>query len=70
MTDERMPTNEPDEIITVAHCRGCEQLSFPGDLDQCGTGPSDQVSCPRCGTKIAARDFFDYVEYRVVEYYE
>jgi hypothetical protein len=61
-------TDDPDEIITVAHCRGCEQLSFAADLREAGDSPSTRLSCPRCGTIIRAEDYFDYVDIRVVEY--
>jgi len=60
-----MTTDTPDEIIAVAFCRGCELMSLAGDLEP-GRHPDehtgDLLQCPRCGSKIAARDFFDYAD--------
>lgn len=55
-------TDEPDDTITVVQCYGCEQLSFPADLQENGEVSSSQLCCPRCGTKISARDFYDYAK--------
>lgn len=68
MNPTREHTDDPDELVTVARCPGCEQLSFPADLQENHEVASTQVCCPRCGTKIAGVDFYDYVDYRVVEY--
>ena len=68
MKRTREGIDDPDEVVTVAYCPGCEQLSFPADLAESDTIASDQLCCARCGTKIAAADFFDYVDMRVVDY--
>jgi hypothetical protein len=68
MRDRSEYTDDPDEIITVAHCRGCEQLSFAADLREAGETPSTKLCCPRCGTVVRGDDYFDYADMRVVEY--
>jgi hypothetical protein len=61
--------DDPDEIITVLLCRGCDQLSFPGDLvPATDNGRGSQLRCPRCGTIANAESFFDYVDIRTVDY--
>jgi hypothetical protein len=68
MTDEP-PHNEPDEIVTLAHCPGCEQLTLPADLtDGARDGPSDQLFCSRCGTRVNAESFHDYANLEVATY--
>jgi len=57
-------TDGPDEIITVAYCPACEQLTIPTDLDDEG----DRLRCQRCGMRLSAGDFYDYADLRVVDY--
>jgi len=63
-------SDEPDEILTVANCPGCEQPTLAGDLEAPSPGGTTggQLVCPRCGTRIDAGMFYDYVDVRVVEY--
>jgi len=60
----QMFDKEPDEIVTIAHCRACEQPAVPTDLDDSGA----KLRCHRCGMKIKAGDLYDYADLRVVEY--
>lgn len=60
-------TDDPDEIITLAYCPGCEQETFPKDaanVHDLGT----QLHCPRCGTRLSADSLYDYVDIRTVDY--
>lgn len=62
-------TDEPDEVITVVQCVGCEGLSFPADLEGGDVDKSlSQLYCPRCGTQIKEECFSAYVDLRVVDY--
>lgn len=66
-----MATEKPDEIVTLYHCRGCEMASMAGDVVPSGhvsDGSGDQLQCGRCGTRLNADSFFDYVDVRVVDY--
>ena len=59
-----MTERGPDEIVTIAYCRACEQMAVPTDLDDSG----DHLRCHRCGMKLSAADLYDYADLRVVEY--
>lgn len=62
---------EPDELLTVVCCPGCEQHSLAGDVVLAGApddGTVDQLACPRCGTRVGAAHFHDYASLEVADY--
>jgi len=63
-------TDDPDEIVTLAYCYGCEQMSLAGDLETRSPGGTtgDQLVCPRCSVRINAEMFHDYADLDVVDY--
>jgi hypothetical protein len=63
----------PAEVLTLFHCPGCEMNGFVGDAKPCDhpqAEKGDQLRCHRCGTRLSAVNFHDYVDTRVVEYAE
>jgi hypothetical protein len=70
MPRDRDHTEEPDELITLAYCPGCETLALPADLISKKDGYSEQsqLSCPRCGTRVSADNYYDYVEFTMTDY--
>lgn len=63
--------DEPDEVLTLYHCKGCEMVGVAGDVEQFGhpsDDTGDQLQCPRCGTRLNAESFYDYVDIRKVDY--
>jgi len=63
--------SHPDELLTVAYCPGCELVSLAGDCktgDHPQDGTGDQLFCPRCGTRLSADHFHDYVDKGVVDH--
>lgn len=58
---------QPPEVVTLLYCHGCERLSPAGDAQTYKSDP-DSLSCPRCGTKLAADSFHDYADLEVADY--
>lgn len=58
-------TPTPDERIQIAYCPGCERASLTGD---CGNDDHGRLQCPRCGTRLPADAFHDYIQDAVATY--
>ena len=61
----------PEEVLTLVYCRGCEMSSLAGDVKpsgHCSDDTGHQLECPRCNSRLNAESFHDYVDMRVVNY--
>lgn len=63
--------SNPDEVVTVYHCYGCEMTDIAGNAERTGhvsDDTGDQLACGKCGVRLNADCFYDYVDIRVVDY--
>jgi len=65
--------SEPDELLTIYHCPGCEVNAMAAKTKVMLHEPrdkGDQLCCGVCGTRLCAEDFHDYVNKEVSHYDE
>jgi len=57
-------TDDPDDVVTLLYCPGCEMFSLAGDVVPAGhpsDDTGDQLECPRCEVRLNAGAFHDYI---------
>jgi len=58
--------NNPDEILTVAHCSKCKSTGLAGtlvDTDQ------HELQCAKCTARLSERDIYSYADLQVADYH-